>query len=75
MKKDIDRIIALIAQQKQISEDEVLKEMQEAIDFGYYNPDPAVREEWAAMPFQEKPTPQEFIAYMADRLSGNKMKH
>ena len=69
MNWEADRIIALIAAQEHVSKEEVLKEMQAAIDAGYANTDPAVRAQWEAMPFHGKPSLWEFIAYLAERGS------
>lgn len=68
MNQDINDIIRHIAGQQGISEREVIEEMQKAIDIGYGSPDPAVRAQWASMPFRRKPAPQELIRYLADKL-------
>ena len=68
MKQSIAEVIRGIAKEEGVSEQQVLDEMQKAIDAGYDSKDPAVRKYWAAMPFQGKPTPEEFIAYMAGQL-------
>lgn len=68
MNQDIDGIIRQIARQQGVSEREVIDEMQKAIDIGYGSPDPAVRAQWASMPFPVKPTPQELILYLANKL-------
>ncbi|MBE5784442.1 MAG: sporulation initiation factor Spo0A [Clostridiales bacterium] len=75
MNKEADRIIALIAAQEHVSKEEVLKEMQAAIDAGYNSTDPSVRAQWDAMPFHGKPAPQEFIAYLAGAISEKTWKH
>ena len=68
MKQDINNIIRHIAKQEGVSEQEVLDEMQKAIDAGYSNPDPAVQAYWASMPFKGKPTPQELIVCLAGKV-------
>lgn len=68
MKKDITGIIRRIVNQEGISEQEVIDEMQKAIDAGYNNPDPAVQAYWASMPFDGKPTPRELIVYLAGKI-------
>ncbi len=68
MNRDIHAIIRDIAKQQGVSEREVIDEMQKAIDAGYGSSDPAVQAQWASMPFKGKPTPQELILYLADKL-------
>ena len=68
MKHDINNIIRHIAKQEGVSEQEVLVEMQKAIDAGYNAPDPAVQAYWASMPFKGKPTPEELIVYLAGKV-------
>ncbi len=68
MKQDINGIIRQIAKQEGVSEQEVLDEMQKAIDAGYNNPDPAVQAYWASTPFSGQPSPQELIAFLAGKL-------
>ena len=75
MNRETDRIIALIAAQEHVSKEEVLNEMRAAIDAGCGSTDPAVRAQWDAMPFRGKPSPREFIAYLAGRISDNTWKH
>lgn len=74
MKQDVNDIIRNIAKQEGVSEQEVIDEMQIAIDAAYNSTDPTAQAEWAAMPFVGKPTPQEFILYMTGRIS-NQQKH
>lgn len=73
MKQDINDIIRHIAKQEGVSEQEVLDEMQKAIDAGYSNPDPAVQAYWASMPFKCKPTPQELIVYLAGKVQNESL--
>ena len=68
MNQDVNDIIRHIARQQGISERGVIDEMQKAIDAGYGSLDPAVRAQWASMPFKGKPTPQELIPFLADKL-------
>lgn len=69
MEQNFNDIIRQIALQEGISEQEVIDEMQKAIDIGFSNPDPAVQAYWAAMPFKGKPTPQELMLYLAQKAS------
>ncbi len=73
MKQDINDIIRHIAKQEGVSEQEVLDEMQKAIDAGYSNPDPSVQAYWASMPFKGKPTPQELIVYLAGKMQNESL--
>jgi len=73
MNRNIDEIIRRIARQQGVSEREVIDEMRKTIDIGYGSPDPAVRAQWASMPFPGKPTPQELILYLADKLKADKL--
>lgn len=68
MKNHIDDIIKKIAKQEGISEQEVVDEMQKAIDAGYNNQDPTVQASWVSMPFKGKPTPEELILYLAGKV-------
>lgn len=68
MNQDINAIIRHIAKQEGISEQEVINEMQKAIDEGFNNPDPSVQAYWAQMPFKGKPTPRELILYLAGKV-------
>jgi len=50
-----------------VSVAEVCKEIESAIDTGMANPDPTARAFWDKyMKSGRKPTPEEFIAYMAE---------
>ncbi len=73
MKQDINVIIRHIANKEGISEQEVIDEVQKAIDAGYNNPDPAVKAYWASMPFDGKPTPQELIVYLAGKIQNESL--
>jgi len=73
MKQNMHDIIRHIAKQEGISEQEVLDEMQKAIDAGYNDPDPAVRAYWASLPFKGKPTPQELIVYLAGKVQNESL--
>jgi len=64
MQTDMREILGHVAREKGVSEQEVLSEMQKAIDEAYANPDPAIRAQWEAMPFAGKPTPEELIMHI-----------
>ena len=68
MEKDVNEIIRFIAGREGISEQEVLEEMQKAINAAFKNENPDVRREWENMPFKDTPAPQEFIKYIAEKL-------
>ena len=60
------KVIANLAKQKGISEDEIRKEIQIAIDIGMADSDPKVQEFWKNIPCKaDKPTPEEAIEYMS----------
>lgn len=62
-------IFRQVAKQYNTTLEEVYTEIQKAIDAGFANPDPAVREEWKKIKFKgERPTPEEVLAYMVDAL-------
>lgn len=44
--KDFKTVIKAVAQKNGVSTDTVLREMQEAIDSGFNNPDPEVQAKW-----------------------------
>lgn len=44
---------------------DVFSNIQSAIDEGYSSSDPAVREQWEALPFEKRPTPEDVIEYLA----------
>ena len=69
MKPCMDEVIRSVAAQSGVTEQEVLEEMQKAIDVGFESPDPAVQARWAATPFAEKPTPRELLLYLSASLS------
>ena len=72
MKQNLNSIVRHIAKQERVSEQEVLDEMQKAIDAGYNNPDPTIQKNWATMPFEDKPTPQELILFLAGKIQNEK---
>ena len=48
----------------------VYQNIQEAIDVGFDNPDPAVQAAWSQIPFSgSRPTPEEVISYCALRVA------
>ena len=62
-------IFERVAKQYGTTSVEVYSEIQKAIDAGFSNPDPKVQDEWKTMNFKrEKPTPEEVIAYLVNRL-------
>lgn len=49
--------------------EEVRKEIMIAMEAGRNNPDPAVQALWAQIPHEgDKPTPEEFIAFLSARI-------
>ncbi len=64
--KAATRIIKQIACTYQVSEKQVRSDMEEAMNAGRYNPDPAVRTRWETFRFSAKaPTAEEYILWAA----------
>ena len=64
-----DITIEKVARHNGVSEDEVRREIQTAIDLAMANPDPGVREYWAKIPRKgDKPTPEEAILYISGQI-------
>lgn len=65
----MQQIVNIIAKDENRREEEVYQDMCEAIDCAYNHEDASIREQWRKIPHaQDKPTPQEVIAYFADNL-------
>lgn len=63
------KILRKIAEKEGISVEEVYREMQEAINVGFSNPDPAIQAAWRNIPLPYgKPRPEDVIAYCAGRI-------
>lgn len=68
--KTYDDIFRQIAKKEKTTVEQVYKDMQEAIDAGFDNPDPEVRAVWKGIPFKgARPTPEDVISYCALRLA------
>ena len=62
-------IIRQIAREHNVTEDEVRRDMNEAMDAGRSNPDPAVQAKWAGFEYAgDEPTLEEFIMWMAGQI-------
>ena len=62
-------IIRQIARVNYVTEEEVRRNMKEAMDVGRYNPDPAVQAKWAGFEYDgDEPTLEEFILWMAGQI-------
>ena len=62
-------IIRHIAREHNVTEDEVRRDMKEAMDAGRSNPDPAVQAKWAGFEYAgDEPTLEEFILWMAEKI-------
>ena len=60
--------IEQLAAQKNISVEEIRREIGLAIDEAIANKEPEVHKQWAEiLKYGQKPTPEEFIEYMADK--------
>ena len=71
--KDFKTVIKAVAQKNGVSTDTVLREMQEAIDSGFNNPDPEIQAKWKEIPYKgARPTPEDVIMYYATLLKPTK---
>jgi len=62
----VNKVLMHIATENKVSVGEVRRDIQEALDEGWNNPDPAVQEYWRRIPSRsEKPTIEEVITFMA----------
>ena len=69
--KAASRIIRQIAREHQVSEEQVRLGMEEAMNAGRSNPDPAVQARWATFHFPgREPTVEEFILWAAALTKG-----
>ncbi|MCM1132952.1 MAG: sporulation initiation factor Spo0A C-terminal domain-containing protein [Ruminococcus flavefaciens] len=58
-----------IAEEYNTTPDEVLREIQLAIDEAMNNPDPEIRRNWENIPCKgDKPSPEEVIAYISSEV-------
>ena len=58
-----------IAEEYHETPEQILKNVQEAIDAGFHNPDPAVQEAWSRIPYSgTHPEAGEFLQLLADML-------
>lgn len=63
------KILKKIAKKEGISVEDVYREMQTAIDAGYYNPDPSIQAAWEKIPLAcGKPKPEDVIAYCVKQI-------
>lgn len=66
MTKEFKKLLDAVAKQHNTTSDKVYEEMQIVINSGFDNPEPEVQKMWKQIPFKgERPTPEEFIPYMA----------
>ena len=62
-------IFARVAKQNGTTVADVYSEIQKAIDAGFDSTDPDVQAEWRKVKFKgERPTPEEVLAYMVNKL-------
>ena len=62
-------IIRQIARDNHVTEEEVRRDMKEAMDAGRNNPDPAVQAKWARFEYVgDEPTLEEFILWMVGQI-------
>ena len=64
--RNFQSIIKKIAKDNHTTSQEVLKEMQQAVDFAFDNPTPESRRLWNSMHFKgPRPTAEEFVTQIA----------
>lgn len=62
-------IIRQIARENHVTEEEVRRDMKEAMDAGRQNTNPAVQTKWAGFEYAgEEPTLEDFILWMAAKI-------
>ena len=65
-------IIRQIARDNLVTEEEVRRDMKEAMDAGRNNPDPTVQAKWAGFEYAgDEPTMEEFILWMVEKIRGS----
>ena len=62
---EMQLILQQLARQNGMTKDQVLREMEAAIEAGWNDPDPAVQATWKKLPFHGKPSVSEFIHVLA----------
>lgn len=66
---NIDKILNEIADKNNVSVEEVLNDIQEALDYGWNSKDKKVQEYWRKIPSKyEKPTLEEVILYIVNSI-------
>ena len=67
--QDVAGIIQAVAKQNGVTEEQVRKDMKEAMLAGMNNPDPKVQAEWKSFHYAgDEPTVEEFIIWMTSRM-------
>lgn len=73
--KRFNDVLNVIARQNNTTPENILRDMQIAIDAGYNNPDPDVQAKWSTIPHKgERPTAEEVINHLALTLSNSRHK-
>ena len=63
---NIKQVLEAVAKRDNVSVEDVYRNIQDAIDLAFNNPDPEIHKLWLQVPFAgERPTPEEFIPYVA----------
>ena len=57
-----------IAEKRGISQEEVYREMQFAIDIGYCSPDPTIRAAWNDISPNSRPKPEDIYRYILNKI-------
>ncbi|KLU68585.1 MAG: hypothetical protein RHS_5581 [Robinsoniella sp. RHS] len=68
-KREFNKVMKKIAEREGINPVEVEREIQKAIDAGFYSTEIKAKIEWAKIPCKgERPNPNEFISYMSKEV-------
>ncbi|MCD8050767.1 MAG: hypothetical protein LUE89_03710 [Clostridiales bacterium] len=66
---EFNTIIKIIAQKNGVREDEVLREMQAAIEAALKSEEPTAQAHWRSLPKRgDIPTPEEVVAYLVQQV-------
>ena len=68
-RKDVERILQTIAQKEGVSVRHIREDIQEAINIGMANSDPAVQRFWQSVPQRgNHPSPEDVICFLVEKV-------
>ena len=66
MNEAFSELLAIVAKKHGVTAEDIYRDMELAIEDAMQSTDPEAQRIWAEMPYKgEKPTPEEFVAYMS----------